>query len=193
MGPWLRVVLLTAVVALPGLAWAGGDEAAARTHSMGAQKLFDQGSYQAAATAYEMAYKASPRPEYLYNLGQCHKRIKDLVHQEKALHALQSYLRAKPSAANKAEVVQEIEELKERIQILRATRPAGPTALNDILLLPTGQPAAAGTVPLYKKWWLWTAVGVIVAGAAVTAIVLSVPQDEETVNGTLTPGKVFFD
>ena len=190
----LLVALFATAVVLPGSARAAEDEpVAARTHSLAARKHFDQGNYQAAATAYEKAYKASPQPEYLYNLGQCHKRIKDLAHQEKASHALQSYLRAKPSAANKAEVVQEIEELKERIQVLRATRPAGPTALNDILLLPTGQPAAAETVPLYKKWWLWTAVGVIVAGAAVTAIVLSVPQDEETVNGTLLPGKVFFD
>jgi hypothetical protein len=36
---------------------------------------------------------------------------------------------------------------------------------------PTPEPAASP--PVYKRWWFWTSVGVVVAGGVVTAIVLS--------------------
>jgi hypothetical protein len=43
---------------------------------------------------------------------------------------------------------------------------------------PDGQPAAQK--PLYKRWWLWTAVGVVVAGAAAgVAIALTTKHDTE--------------
>jgi len=38
--------------------------------------------------------------------------------------------------------------------------------------------ASAHAAPVYKKWWLWTVVGVVVAGAAVGgALAATVPKD----------------
>jgi hypothetical protein len=42
----------------------------------------------------------------------------------------------------------------------------------------TTAPAAAERTPIYKKWWLWTAVGVVVAGAVVGGVVAAtVPKN----------------
>jgi len=40
-------------------------------------------------------------------------------------------------------------------------------------LVASPAPATGGEEPIYKKWWLWTAVGVVVIGGVVTAIALS--------------------
>ena len=181
-------ILLAVCLASPGESW-GEDATLNRAAAAGA--LFDAGDYPAAAAAFEAAYKADPRPEYLYNLAQCHLRVKDLPSLEKAGHALRAYLRHKPKAKNRAQVEEEIAEVDERIKVLRAQRPTEPAALNNILLIPEAQ--AAEPVPIYKKWWLWTAVGVVVAGAVTTAVVLTAPKEIHTEQGTLSPGTIHFD
>lgn len=53
-------------------------------------------------------------------------------------------------------------------------------------LTPAPEPTVTASAPLYKQWWLWTAVGVVVAGSATTAAVLaSRPQPTPTTLGTL--------
>ena len=44
------------------------------------------------------------------------------------------------------------------------------------------------SVPLYKKWWFWTAIGVVAAAAVVTGFALS--GDAKPYDGTLGPGVV---
>lgn len=39
--------------------------------------------------------------------------------------------------------------------------------------------AAGGKTPVYKQWWLWTIVGVVVAGAAVGALVPTLKKDSK--------------
>jgi len=50
-----------------------------------------------------------------------------------------------------------------------APPPSAPAAS----LVASPAPATGGEEPIYKKWWLWTAVGVVVIGGVVTAIALS--------------------
>jgi tetratricopeptide (TPR) repeat protein len=156
-----------------------------------ARALYKAGEYRAAATAYEEAYKADPKPEYLYNLGQCHKQVKDLPGLERAAHAFKAFLRERPQAKNRDQVEQEIADLEQRIKVLRASAPAEAVALKDVLLIPAAPPEES--VPLYKKWWLWTAVGVVVAGAVTAAVVFTLPKEIETEQGTLSPGTIRFD
>jgi tetratricopeptide (TPR) repeat protein len=43
--------------------------------------------------------------------------------------------------------------------------------------------------PVYKKWWLWTIVGVVVAGAVVAgAVVATTPSGKWTTTGNIGPG-----
>ena len=44
--------------------------------------------------------------------------------------------------------------------------------------------------PVYKRWWLWTSVGVAVAGAVVTAVALKTEKSPPI--GTFSPGQVRF-
>jgi hypothetical protein len=44
--------------------------------------------------------------------------------------------------------------------------------------------------PLYKRWWLWTAVGVAATGAVVTAVALKTEKSPPI--GTFSPGQVRF-
>jgi hypothetical protein len=43
-------------------------------------------------------------------------------------------------------------------------------------------------VPAYKKWWVWTIVGVVVvgAGAAALAVALTTPKNASSPPGTMT-------
>lgn len=156
-----------------------------------ARSLYEAGEYRAAAAAYEAAYKADPKPEYLYNLAQCHRQAKDLQGLKKAAHALNAYLRERPEAKNRAAVEEEIADLEERIKVLQARAPTAAESLNNVLLTPTAPPQES--VPIYKKWWLWTAVGVVVAGAVTAAVVFTLPRELETEQGTLSPGTIKFD
>ena len=40
-------------------------------------------------------------------------------------------------------------------------------------------------VPVYKKWWLWTIVGAVVAAGVVTTAVLTQPQVPGTTQGNI--------
>jgi tetratricopeptide (TPR) repeat protein len=55
----------------------------------------------------------------------------------------------------------------------------------DAQLVPIGAPSAK--TPLYKKWWLWTAVGVVVAAAAVTGGVLGAQSSSSSGVGSTLP------
>jgi hypothetical protein len=44
--------------------------------------------------------------------------------------------------------------------------------------------------PVYKRWWLWTTLGVVAAGAVVTAVAFTTERPPAT--GTFTPGQVRF-
>jgi hypothetical protein len=44
--------------------------------------------------------------------------------------------------------------------------------------------------PVYKRWWLWTTLGVVAAGAVVTAVTLTTERPPTT--GTFSPGQIRF-
>jgi hypothetical protein len=44
--------------------------------------------------------------------------------------------------------------------------------------------------PVYRTWWFWTILGVVVAGAVTTGAVLGTREDEEPPQGGLDPGVV---
>ena len=73
---------------------ARADEAteAARRYNADAEKAFNLGRFAEAIPHYEKAYKAKPVPEFLYNLGQCHRRVGGIAHLEKARFYFESYL-----------------------------------------------------------------------------------------------------
>ncbi len=143
------------------------DAAAAREHYQRASNAYDLGHFSEAAKEFEAAYQLKNDPAFLFNIGQAYRF--DGKNQQ-ALLAYRAYLRRLPDAPNRAQVESRLAELKELIDKQNATEshpPTGTLTPNGessavVVAQPTTPPAPRET-PLYKKWWVWTAVGGAVA------------------------------
>lgn len=171
------IVLACAIASAPMLAHAqpketpaagakdGALERAKRAFKRG-ERLFAIGRFQEALAAYEEAYEAKPLPEFLFNIGQCHR---NLGSYSEAVFSFQSYLNKKPDAPNRAAVetlISELtakreEQLEQEREAERERRRRELTAQNN----QQGTPTATPSKPIYKRWWFWAgAVGLAAAG-----------------------------
>ncbi|HEY7958175.1 MAG TPA: tetratricopeptide repeat protein, partial [Polyangia bacterium] len=114
-----------------------------REGSTKAQALYEQGtaeynlgSYDAALTAFEGAYRLKPDPALLFNIAQCYRQ---LAKPDDAAREYRAYLRESPKAPNRAEVERLIQDMQNLVAAREANKP------------PTGvQPPSApspGTMP----------------------------------------------
>lgn len=92
-------VALFALAPRPALA--EDDKAAAKAHYEQGTKLYNLGEFADAEKEYRAAYMATPDPVLLFNIAQC-ARLQG--HFDDALKLYRSYLRARPEAANRADV-----------------------------------------------------------------------------------------
>ena len=152
-------------------AWADEDDAAlarARKHFKRGEKLYALGKFDAALAAYEAAFDAAPLPEFLFNIGQCHR---NLDHYDEAIFSFNKYLRLEPDADNRDAV----EKLIAELETDRDRAGHGPTG-NGNPIGPIPGPGPGGDNPprpgrpFYQKWWFWT--GVAVVGASATVLVM---------------------
>jgi tetratricopeptide (TPR) repeat protein len=152
------------------------------------QKLFDKARYAEALVEFQRSHELSGYPAILHKIALCHDQ---LGHAADAIAAYRKYLEADPQSERRAGT-------EERIKALEASlRPAPPAPL-----LPPVAPAAPAApappppehTPVYKKWWLWTVVGVVVAGGAVglgvglTVKTSPTPADFDATLGRFGPG-----
>jgi tetratricopeptide (TPR) repeat protein len=154
--------LAAALLLVPGPTLADEPSSAterARLHNATAKKLFNLGLFEQAAEEYMKAYQAKPTPEFLFNLGQCHKRITKRRNVEKAIFYFESYLQNRPNSPVRGEVEAEIRKLKLQLKVMPRE-----------------------SQPLYKKWWFWTIVGVVVTGATMGTVVALQPEDAKPFN-----------
>ncbi|HWE31443.1 MAG TPA: hypothetical protein VHB97_25740 [Polyangia bacterium] len=172
-------LLLVIGLCLPSLARAaGGTDPAtesARRFYMSGTKHFDLTEYREALNDFKQAYRVKEDPVFLYNIAQC---LRLLDEKKDALKFYHSYLNRAPDAPNRAEVEQRITTLQADLD--REAAAAATSAPPPAVVTPPTTPVATTPVadaalqthteartPVYKKWWLWTIVGVVVAGAAV--------------------------
>jgi tetratricopeptide (TPR) repeat protein len=155
------------------------------------QAHYAVGEYEAAAEAYQNAYKLKQDPALLFNAAQAQRLAGNL---DRALTLYRNYLRFHPNVANRAEVESRISQLEQQIEEARAakvapppTEPAPPLAEGRPLTTTgttaatteappvlTAVPAPSEPRPLYKRPWVWAVVGGVVAtGVVITAIALS--------------------
>jgi tetratricopeptide (TPR) repeat protein len=204
MKPRLTIfALLVLALASPASAKQAEDAATAQARKLYLSGLahFNLQEYQPAIDDFEAAYRLKPDPVFLYNLGQSH-RLAD--NPERALYFYRTYLRNFASAPNRVEVEGRIATLEKLIADKKnvATPPDHALAPEETPAPPPPTPAPAPVVvtpapapvahtPVYKKWWLWTIVGVVAAGAAVGIAVGVTSQSGPTFNadlGTVGPG-----
>ncbi len=169
---------------------------------LSATKHFDLAEYSEALADYKEAYRLKDDPVFLYNIAQCYRKLNQYP---EAVTFYKNYLRRKPDAANADEVQGKIKTLEEAIatqEKANSQNPTGPlepgtggdtTPPPDKhvdLQVPEPPPVAPSEhhTPIYKKWWLWTAVGAVVVAGVVIGVAAS---GSSSPSGTTFPGVTF--
>jgi tetratricopeptide (TPR) repeat protein len=179
----------------------------ARAHYEQAVANYNLDEYAPALAEFREAYRLKPDPSFLFNIAQCHRKLGET---DAALDFFRKYLRSLPDAPNRAEVERMVADLRAR----RAKAPVAapdppppaPAAPVPVAPLPSVAPPAdaapaphveglvtttsaappAAPTPIYRRWWFWSALGVVAAGALIGAYAASRPAPQPY-PGTLDP------
>lgn len=131
--------------------------AEAREHSQA-------GRFEEAKRAYLQAYQRRADPRLLYNLARVmHKAGRSY----EAATYYKSYIDAgaEGSKEQQQKAQQYLDQAK--AEAAAAEKPAGLEFSTTQPDAPSSPKEAPKKTPLYRKWWLWTAVGAAVAGIAI--------------------------
>lgn len=165
-------------------------KARARRVAAAAKRDYVLGNFAQALAGYKQAYELYPAPALLFNIGQCHSKLKNW---SMAIFSYQAYLRERPQTKNRP-VVEELlrdaqaalarkkekraEDERRREASRREAERREQQRLADERLArqrrdrsllgqrATAQPRRS---PVYTRWWFWTAVGAAVATGAILA------------------------
>ena len=174
----LAALLFVALAATGARADSRTDEA--RKHVEWANLHYKLGRFDEALTEYSKAYELFPAPPLLFNLGQCHRELKNCT---RALFFFESYLHEEPDARDRRLVEALITDCRLATQrqeradrsleqqqaaerraraVIAASLPATPSFL-------AGGPAAGTShrhgASIFRRWWFWTAVAVALTAA----------------------------
>jgi tetratricopeptide (TPR) repeat protein len=203
----MRWILLAAMllVGVPARAESPA-EREAREHYTSGQKLFDQARYADALAEFQQSYALSKYPALIYKMALCQDQ---LGRSAEALESYDNYLKADPQTSRRAGVEERIAKLRETLHPSEQWPPGGAAKESSSSPQPssssaTSSPAArqqpspssssaevskpaSKSTPVYKKWWLWTIVGVVAVGAAVGIGVGVTASQQSSFNPTLPP------
>jgi tetratricopeptide (TPR) repeat protein len=162
-GAWALVVMLAA-----GSARA---DDAVRLYNDG-RNAYERKDYQVAADDFRRAFDLSHRPALLYNIARALEALQRL---DEAVDAYRTYLRVEPDASDRAAIEAQVRALDELIE-QRAGRPGPPRPRK----------------PIYRAWWLWTAVGVVAAAGIAVGLGVGLSQNSNPPTATTTAGTFRF-
>lgn len=115
----------TLLAARPAAAQAPAGEAARRAAAkklaQKATRKYNVGQFRDALDGYTRAYDTFPAPGLLFNIGQCHRGLRQHEH---AVRAYEAYLREQPDAPNRALVEELIGEEENLLRIQRQAEAA---------------------------------------------------------------------
>jgi len=157
-----------------------------------AEKAYYLGRFREALALYSKAYDTLPLPGFLFNIGQCHRMLKQY---EKAIFFYKGYLQAS-DASNRKMVLGLIRDLEHRLAARPRARRAVPAprqpparAAVEPDLIPKPAPAKTERKPLVRRWWFWTALagGAVVVLAAVLGGVLGASSSSGSGGGGSLP------
>jgi len=178
----------------------------AKRHYEEGTTAFNLGDYQTAITEYKAAYKLRPEPVLLYNIGQSCRLANDLQQAVFFYRAYLRNATNAPNRHEVEERISRLEEQialqrsppNNQLPIGGASPPQDPgrapppaesapaapaaaaastNATGPLVVAPT--PAGrAKTTPVYKKWWLWTAVGAVAAAGVGVGVGVAMTQSQ---------------
>ena len=179
----------------------------ARAHYEQAVANYNLDEYAPALAEFREAYRLKPDPSFLFNIAQCHRKLGET---NAALDFFRKYLRSLPDAPNRAEVERMVADLRARqakahvaapdvpppapaasvpvapLPSVAAPADATPPPHVEALVTTTAPAPAAAPTPIYRRWWFWSALGVVAAGALIGAYAASRPAPQPY-QGTLDP------
>ncbi|MDB4967740.1 MAG: hypothetical protein JWN44_3429 [Myxococcales bacterium] len=183
----LAFVALALLSTVPRFARAENKNVARQAYEEG-RRRYDLSEFGPALEAFKRAYLNYEDPAFLFNIAQCHRQ---LGKKDDAIRFYRSYLRNKSDTPNRDEVRAivaklESEVAEENARVASAARNttiapanAAPMAASPPTNVLTARPPARRQ-PVYKRWWLWTIVGVAAAGAATGIAVALTSQRTES-------------
>ena len=192
---WVVWVPATLLLLASATAVAADD---AKAHYQKATAHFAVGEYHDAAIEYEEAFKLKQDPAILFNAAQSFRLAGD---NQKALLLYNNIIKLYPSTHYAKDSKERIEKLSQSTTTAApptttapppapvtpiapptpavvapppAIEPAPITSGSSAVIVssPTS-PGASEAHPIYTRWWFWTAIGVVAAGAAITVIAVS--------------------
>lgn len=186
VGAWALLVLSTSA--------AHADQAQARIHFEKGKTLFEVDEYRKAIEEFKAAHIEKADPAFLYNIGECYRRLGEV---QEALVFYRRFLSLAPANDPSRRIVESrIADLKAVADEPRATRvePAAEPATSEssvhlaaaptppeapTLVAEPGPPAdgSAGSKPFYARGWFIAAVGVALVAGAVGIWALSRGSD----------------
>jgi tetratricopeptide (TPR) repeat protein len=184
------VVRLSIGILLVLAAHAAADSASeerSRAHFEAGDGLYKVGNYRDAIREFAAGYALSPRPAFLINMAQSHRKLGELP---KARELLQRFLaEAPPDDPTRERVTGLIGELDKAI----AEAPPPPTAPTPVVVAPPPPAIVVEPLPpprpVWKKPALWVGLAVaivVAAGAAVAIVYLTQPRDPSPTGGSFT-------
>lgn len=147
----------------------GAQVARARLHYQAGEKLYLLGRYPDALREFEDGYALAPRPEFLLNLGQVHRRLGD---RAAAIAMFEQFLRAIDAAdPRRAAVTDLLGELRAEFAATDGAGPPRAPAVTGVAALGTAAPRgrAPASAPWYHDWVGGTLTGAGLASLAVGA------------------------
>ncbi|MEK6606726.1 MAG: tetratricopeptide repeat protein [Myxococcota bacterium] len=175
-----RVLILALVFAGRPL-YAEPVDAQAKASFASGSALYEEGKYSEALVFFAKAFEVSGNAEILFNIALCHRNLGDY---DKAIGYYTRYLELRPDASDRADVEKKIENLRVLQPKKSEPEPAPSPPSPNLAAPPQTQPESAPLADtsgaqesqnesVLGKWWFWTAIGVVVIGAAAGIAVAS--------------------
>ncbi len=134
------------------------DEHVAQGH-----RLYQLGRYQEAIAEYRRAYELRADPPFLFQIAESYRQ---LGATEQALFYYDRYLAGAADGTDRDAAEERVSELER----LRA-RPAVAATPPGLIAAPGTGAGAKPPTPVWRRWWVWTAIGAaLAAGVTVAAL-----------------------
>lgn len=176
------------MVLLASTAFAADDVVKAKFDA--AETAFDVGDFDKARRLYAEAYELKPLPGFLFNIGQCHKKLGEW---NKAAFYYRRYLARLPADADSSKLEALIAEMDAKPLVPAPAEPREPERPRPAApkLVPAmaarAQPALTapplvvredGGAPVYAQWWLWAGAGALTVATVATIVAVGVVNSE---------------
>jgi tetratricopeptide (TPR) repeat protein len=161
-------------------------EQSARAAFEAGRLAYDHGRFAEALGHFELAYELNRHPKLLFNIARAAEFD---GRSRRAIDAYGAYLSAIPDADNRDFVEARLARLREGHEPAASTSEpstarSAPTPRETAALAIQTSPTSRTTDqaperrPVWKRAWFWSVIGVAVAGAVATAVVLSRDEAE---------------